>query len=154
MKKAIFILLLFVHIGHSQISHKNQPFKIKEVTSQHWVAGVQGGGSGTYFTIQLDKKLDKNTILHQVFFQQNKAILYTQDSINFRANFTGKANQRENISSKPVDDGFPKTVKPPFHIQENVAILEYKHKDKVRFLKIKKIKVLESPQYPSARPRD
>ena len=76
MKKLAFILLFttFVVSCHSQKeASKAMTAAIGETYFQNWVAGVQGGGSGTNFFIQCKKAAPKEMVLKALYFRGKKA---------------------------------------------------------------------------------
>lgn len=159
MKNIKTFLVLFILISCALKPEAQTKFsqKIKEIYSQHWVAGVQGGGSGTNVFIQFVKPLPKNMQLQKIFFQDKETtILKTNDS-TFLANFSVKGKRISDLQE--TDENLPgnKTqneLKPKYNLQPNQAIVEYLLNGKKKRFKISNIKEKEMLAYPSARPRN
>jgi hypothetical protein len=160
MKKNVIIILFFLSGITSCFSQivisKYFDTKIQKAYYQNWVAGVQGGGSGTNFTIEFTEKLSKDFVLTQLYFRNNKGKITKSTDNVFFANLTRNINRR--IQNEITDDANisqkEEIIKTPFPISENEAILEYTYKNKKRYYKISKIEEKEMLMYPSARPRN
>ena len=160
MKKSIIILLFFlsgITTCFSQVViSKYFDTKIQKVYYQNWVAGVRGGGGGTNVFIEFKEKPSKDFALNQLYFR-NKKVKITESTDNvYFANIVRDINRR--VKDEVTDDAniSPKenTIKTPFSISENEAILEYTYKNQKRYYKISKIEEKEMLMYPSARPRN
>lgn len=157
------ILLLFATVLFSQncskqvgdyTIQKTFPASIQEVYFQNWVAGVQGGGAGTYFYIEFKEKLSKDINLHQVYFRNKKSVVKQESEKLYNVLFLSEANQRTETGSS--DENQQKSdatvIHPPFPINENEAVLEYSYKGKKQWYKLTDVKEHEMLAYPSARP--
>jgi len=115
---------------------------IKSVYFQNWVSGVRGGGSGTNFFIEFEKKLPKEIVLKQVYFRDKEALinpieetLYLSSFLNEFSN-EGDVLVRENNAAR-----FP-------IIKDNQAILEYSYYGRLGRHTLTDIEQLESEFYP------
>ena len=155
MKNIKIFLVLFILISCAPKPEAQTKFsqKIKEIYSQHWVAGVRGGGSGTSIFMQFKKPLSKDIQLQKMFFEDIEMnIIKTNDS-TFGANFSVKGKRISDLQE--TDDNIMGIKKKPKYIlQPNQAIVEYLQKGKKKRFKISNIKVKEMLAYPSARPRN
>jgi hypothetical protein len=160
MKKNVIIILFFLSGIASCFSQivisKYFDTKIQKAYYQNWVAGVQGGGGGTNFTIEFAEKLSEDFVLNQLYFRNNKGKITKLTDNVFFANLTRNINRK--IQNEITDDANisqkEEIIKTPFPISENEAILEYTYKNKKRYYKISKIEEKEMLMYPSARPRN
>ena len=160
MKKIIIILIFFYSCTISCFSQivisKYFDSKIQKAYYQNWVAGVQGGGGGTNFSIEFKEKLSKDFVLNQLYFRSNKGKITKSTDNVYSTNQVRNINRREqdeitddaNISQKE------EITKTPFPISDNEAIIEYTYKNQKRYYKISKIEEKEMLMYPSARPRN
>src|SRR5688572_306108 len=148
------ILLLFATVLFSQNCSKQMgrhdfqktfPVSIQEVYFQKWVAGIQGGGAGTYFYIDFKDKLPKDIVLHQVYFRNNKNAVKQESEKLYKVEFPSKENQLK--TDAPASNT-------PFPVNESEAVLEYSYKGKKQWYKLADVKEHEMLAYPSARPRN
>ena len=158
MKKHIIILSILLSQLTSCSAQKSLSTyfdnKIQQAYSEHWVAGVRGGGSGTSFTIEFNKMLPEDIALVQVYFLNNKAKITKITETRYQASITGQANWER--KEMPETDGQPKVtiVESPIKIEDNEAVLEYTHKGVKKHYKISPVKEKEPLYYPSVRPRN
>lgn len=157
--KNLFSILLVGLICLSAFCQKNKSNyfdnKIQNISYQHWTAGVRGGGSGTGFSIEFKDNLPENIILEQLYFRNNKTKIVLFRDKTYIANFTGKANSREEEIPLEYDSQTkPVTIKLPFPIKNDEAILEYTYNNQKRYFKITNAKEIPALEYPQARPRD
>ncbi|WP_136667543.1 hypothetical protein [Flavobacterium sp. H122] len=149
----ILVLILSVQNCSNQIQDKF-PAAVKEVYHQHWIGGVQGGGSGTGFYIEFKTKLPETIVLKQLYFRNGLAQANKTSETQYLFNFVGKANWDRRGELEISDVPAPKTINPPYPIKENEAILEYLYKGERKYFKISNVKEKEMLAYPSARPRN
>lgn len=115
------------------------------VTSQHWVAGVKGGGSGNYIYVYLKRELPENTKLIKVVFNNKQAKFDKQEAKKYFAN----------IMTKLPGNGAEAEV--PFvqsNVKENEAELFFEVSGKIKTQVISNVKILEYLPYPSAKPNN
>ncbi len=159
MKNIKIFLVLFILISCAPKPEAQTKFsqKIKEIYSQHWVAGVQGGGSGTNVFIQFKKPLPKDIQLQKIFFQDKEIAIIKINDSTFAANFYVKGKRISDLQE--TDENLPgnqtqNEPKPKYILQPNQAIVEYLLNGKKKRFKISNIKEKEMLAYPSARPRN
>lgn len=110
-----------------------------------WVAGVEGGGSGLDFFIDI-KDIPESVMLEEVYFKNyNTPIVYNSGA--YIARFKTSLN---NTSDESSINNISKVVDPPFAIGEEEAILVYKENGKVKYVKIRQIKNKGHIALPSA----
>jgi len=148
---AIFaILVIFSNCGSLQEKDsiefvKNPPFKILEVYSQKWVAGIEEAGSGTNFHI-LFNEIKKGVSIEKIFFRKNDIILIPslKNSNSFVASINHNTKRDIIMDSNPINEAKNTPPMPfQFDLKDNEAILQYKIKDKIKFYKI--LNVSEKP---------
>lgn len=110
-----------------------------------WVAGVEGGGSGLDFFIDV-KDLPESVVLEEVYFKKyNTSIVFNSGA--YVARFKTTLNSSSDESSINT---ISKIVKPPFEIGEEEAILVYKENSTVKYVKISQVKNKGHMALPSA----
>lgn len=136
-----FLCLILLSVSFSQCAtsmklQKEAPTTFGEVYFQEWVAGVQGGGSGTNIFIEVK---DENIVLESVYFRGKISNFENKPSKSklFIGRFKSKTNTQQSIitsssDEKVVDLDFP------FKLKENECIISYKD-DKNSDLKYYKI---------------
>lgn len=156
MKSLYLILIAIISIQNcaNQIQDKF-PVSIKEVYHQHWVGGVQGGGSGTVFYVEFLKNLPESITLKQLYFRNGLAPVYKISETQYSFNFKGTSNWGRKGELLEVSDvPAPKPIVPPYPIKEDEAVLEYSYKGEIKYFKFTNVKQKEMLAYPSARPRN
>lgn len=131
------------------------PVKIKQVYYQNWVAGVQGGGSGTAFYLEFEKEIPNDIVLNQLYFRGKRDSVKKTDATNYLISYAGSANlDKGNEISSDIPPSEIKTIPSPIPVSDNEAVLEFTQKGKRKLYKIKNITEKEMLAYPSARPRN
>lgn len=131
-----------------------------DVYYQHWVAGVQGGGSGT--NVFVAQAVLNDIIPVEAFFRNKISVIEPikqQGKIYFVGRFKGTANQTKDY----IMDGDakqehqntvatkPKPKRPfPFELADDELVLSYKKDNAINYLKIKGVQEKPSLAYPSA----
>lgn len=162
-KWAYFLLMLLGILSFSKCASiqkldKALPLDIGEVYYQHWVSGVQGGGSGFNIFIPITAN-PKNIMLDSVYFKENQAKLEYRNNTVFIGRFKTLANQKQDIimSNEPFAEYgnmVPETPKKiPFELKEDECVVSYLEAGKAKYFKIKKIKRKDSKLYQSAPPK-
>lgn len=149
----LFLTILSVQNCSNQIQDKF-PVAIKEVYHQHWVGGVQGGGSGTVFYVEFLKNLPETITLKQLYFRGGLAPIHKISETQFSFNYKGTSNWDRRGELEVSDVPPPKPIVPPYPIKEDEAILEYLFNGKIKYFKFTNVKQKEMLAYPSARPRN
>ena len=160
------LLMLIIMTGFSQCSsaqklQKEAPVKFGTAYYQHWVAGVQGGGSGINLFIETEGTLKENIQLDSVYFRGMVAKFQVKPNNPslFIGRFSLKANQKRDIimSSKPkaeYSNELPKLkTEIPFDLKDNECVVSYKEGDKMKYFKIENVVEKQPQYYPSAPPK-
>lgn len=157
------LLLIFIINGCVSSQNKNAkvnsyrfttdtPFTIVEAYSQQWIAGVQGGGSGTNIFLKFDK-INEDVTIKDFYYNEKKVPLklLPGKSFSYQANFNREVNndivmhrdsQKETANTPPV--------KIPFNLKDNEAVLSYLENDVVKFFKISALPEKPLIAYPQA----
>ncbi len=154
-----FVLFLFfiLQCSSAQKFQKEAPMPINKIEIQHWMAGIQGGGSGINMEIQVP---EKTTIkLDSVFYKGLRAKVIPART-DYIAKFISAENQKRKIvmSNKPNSEygnELPVIIqKSPFDLKDNECVLSYKEAGKTKYFKYSN--VIEKPRqdFPSAPPRN
>ena len=151
----------FSQCSSAQKLQKEAPVKFGTAYYQHWVAGVQGGGSGINLFIETEGTLKENIQLDSVYFRGMVAKFQVKPNNPslFIGRFSLKANQKRDIimSSKPKaeygNESPKKKSKIPFDIKDNECVVSYKEGDKMKYFKIENVVEKQPQYYPSAPPK-
>jgi len=154
----VFLLVLIV-TGFSQCSSAQKlqteaPVKIGNAYYQHWVAGIQGGGSGINLFITVAGIINKSIQLDSVYFKGkvSKLEFKPSNSSLFIGRFPSDVNSKKDIimSNKPKGEYGNETpirkVKIPFELKENECVISYLERGKTKYFKIKNV-VKKQPEY-------
>lgn len=135
---------------------ENPSFKIIDSYYQHWVAGVQGGGSGTNVIIKLDN-FAKGVTFKNLFFQGKLAPLkeLNINSVGYQASFKGENNNDIIMAGDIINEisNIP-PVKIPFDLNEKEAVVSYIENGELKFFKISALHEKQMIAYPSTNPNN
>ena len=163
-KNILFLLLMvFIMVSFSKCASipkldKSLPIDIGEVYYQHWVSGVQGGGSGFNIFIPISAN-SKNITLDSVFFKAKQAKLEYRNNTVFIGRFKTEANQKQDIilSNEPFAEygnmvpEIPKHT--PFELKDDECVVSYLVAGKVKYFKIDRIKRKDPKLFQGAPPK-
>ncbi|MEM7185869.1 MAG: hypothetical protein AAF466_04350 [Bacteroidota bacterium] len=126
------------------------PFSLGKVYFQDWVAGVQGGGSGTNVYIHISSYTDA-VEFKDIYFgnKKTKAQIAPQDVDLLVGNFTNKLRPDVIMDGEPVKEAqntVPEVT--PFQLESNEAILSYLYEDEVKYLLIQNLEKKPLLAYP------
>jgi len=157
------ILFLFASCGGGKTNDQekyeldpNPPFKVADIYSQKWVAGIPDGGSGTnlHFTLV---EFARDVVIDKVYFrgQVTKAQVSPQTRNQFVGYFR-KDNGRDVIMDiDPVKEAANTPQTPfPFKLNDDEAVLSFLDGNFVRYTKISNIREEEMLAYPSVKPNN
>lgn len=151
----IFLYLAFLNCSSAQKIQNSIPIEFGDVYYQHWVAGVQGGGSGINVFINVVSN-NKNIELDSIYFQGKVSKLEEGNNSLFIGRFKTTANQREDLilSSNPKEEygnQIRKSKKDiPFELKDNQCIISYKEGGKIKYFMIEDVKNRKLLAYPSS----
>jgi hypothetical protein len=141
----IFFFLVNVKSCNSTSADLQKEALIQSVQYQHWIAGVEGGGSGIYVTVKLEKPLPEKYSLDKIQIKDREAVLEKTSELEYKANIaimTGGGKQFSKVT--PV---LSTILKP------NEAKLYYTANGKQNSYIFAKAKEIPLVPYPSARPK-
>ncbi|GHC44711.1 hypothetical protein [Ulvibacter litoralis] len=152
-----FLVLSVSNCGSSTtntaiVFEKNPPFIISEVYAQDWVAGVQGGGSGTNLFVTFSS-INEDVEMKQLFFRNKIEDTKTKPNVPLQITgyFKGKNNERVIMDSNPVKEA--QNTPPaafPFQLSDTEAVLSYTISGALYYYKISDIENREAIAYPSS----
>ena len=157
----VLVITSFSQCSSAQKLQKEAPVVFGSTYYQHWVAGVQGGGSGINLFIPTEG-ISKETIeLDSVYFRgkASKLEFKPNNPTLFIGRFATSGNQRKDVimSNKPgaeYGNEVPKkTTEIPFELKENECVVSYKEGDKTKYFKIENLVKKQPMHFPSAPPR-
>ena len=133
------------------------PLEITAPYYNSWIAGVQGGGSGT--NVFLPLKENGKIAIDSLHFRGEKSAVETRDKLII-GRFRNSINQKKDIimSSNPQDEYNNKRVlireMSPFNLTQNECVISYRVNNKRLYYKISNLKKGEAIAYPSAPPKN
>ncbi|WP_073083728.1 hypothetical protein [Winogradskyella jejuensis] len=117
---------------------KKAPTTFGDVYCQNWVAGVQGGGSGTNIFIEIK---DENIVLDSVHFRGKTVKLETKPAnpqlFIGRLKSEGNTNQYEVVSTSDQKEQMEDF---PFRLENDECVVSYKENGKIKYFKLIDIK--------------
>ncbi|MCB0456746.1 MAG: hypothetical protein KDC91_03310 [Flavobacteriaceae bacterium] len=140
--------------GKEYLLEKNPPFSIKEAYFQKWVAGVQGGGSGTNLHITLSN-IKEDITIEEIYFGDKlaKANKNPQNIDLYTANFLNDTNRdiiMDGDATKEAKNVIPQVS--PFSLSEKEAVISYSIKGEMYYYKITNLDEKPILAYPSSNP--
>ena len=143
--------------SHSAYSlDQNPPFTVLEGYYHNWIAGVQGGGSGTNLFIVFSD-LDKKVKIEDIFFRNKivKAKIDPNSSLLFIGYFLNENNRDVIMDADPVKEAQnTPPEKLPFKLEENEAVISYAYEGTLQYYKISNISEEEVIAYPETNPKN
>jgi len=133
---------------------KVPPTGITEAYYQNWVAGVQGGGSGTNIFI---KTSSQDIVLDSVYFHNKVAKLSAQQSMPlfYIGRFSNDMNKEwENTNknhTKRSEIKASEMANFPFQLKTNECVVSYMQDEKRKYFKISELEKKASDEYPVSR---
>lgn len=162
MKSVLKILGLIIIVmglsscasGKDYVLEQNPPFKVNSGYFQKWVAGVQGGGSGTKVYISL-AAINKDITVEELYFGATflKAKRQFNNPDTYYADFLNDTN-RDVIMDGEIINEAENTPPPisPFSLAKNEAVISYMLNDKKYYYKIANLEEKPLIAYPGANP--
>lgn len=160
MKTLFFIIITYFSFIQTTkvLPQKKIPIAIKNCTFQQWVGGQEQTVSGTNFTIEFVNKLPKYIELKKVYFNNQIAFFDKSKTEKYIANFYQKPKNYDiNLNQNPnkeYGNEVPETVKFPYKLKPNQAVLEFLIHAKIKRYKIENCKEIELIAYPQMRPKN
>jgi len=149
----ILITMSFSNCSSAQKLQEAAPFKITDVYSQSWVAGIQGGGSGINVFITTSV-LNEKIQMEGLYFKEEYVKLEKRQNNLVIGRYKTEANSRKEIllqvDGKEEATKKIKKEKIPFELEKNQAVLVYKQNGKRKYYKIDAIREKPSIALPSA----
>ncbi len=140
------IMVNFSSCSSAQKLQEETPFSIGEVSSQKWVAGVQGGGAGINVFIPISE-IEENIEMKGLYYhgklvelEKRKDGLYIgrfKTNINQKVDFIIDEDSKKEYGNKVPE--IEEKAKIPFELKDNEAILSYMHKGRLKYFKIENI---------------
>ncbi len=154
-------LIFFSSCASTQKLESTTPFVLAKTTCRPWTAGIKGGGSGMEVLFVMHKVDATELVFEGVYFRDDYAKLEDKGVAGkYHAKFTNKNKKPDIImhadGRKEGGNTAPElnTVKVPFEIKPNEAVLVYTQSGTTKYFKVKDIKEVAPLIYPSARPRN
>ena len=121
---------------------------INEVSYEQWIAGVQGGGSGINFMVELNTPFAEGTTLEKVQFKTYEAVFEKKSDLLYVTYIRTKVNQLKLYEEGSKEFGNEPPL-PDFGLKPDQARLFFKENGKTKEVLIDN--VIEKPllAYPS-----
>ena len=148
MKKILILLVSVIFASCNCTKETVAKETIKEVSYEQWVAGVQGGGSGINFMVELNKPLEEGTSLEKVQFKTYEAVFEKNSDLLYVTYIRTKVNQLKLYEEGSKEYGNEAPL-PDFGLQPNQARLFFNENGKTKEVLIDNIKEKPLLAYPS-----
>lgn len=139
------------------VFEKNPPFKVEKAFFQKWAAGIEEGGSGINFTIQMEK-MDPETTIQNIFFRNHivEAKQAPKNSNIFTAHLINNPSARGVIMDSDAMKEAQNTPYEefPFQLENDEAVISYWFNGKRNYYKIHNLSERQEIAYPQAPPRN
>jgi hypothetical protein len=148
MNKIALVLVLTLLISCNSFKEIVVKETIREVSYEQWVAGVQGGGSGINFMVELNKPFEEGVILKKVQFKTYDAVFEKKSDLLYITYIRTKVNQLKLYEEGSKEYGNEAPL-PDFGLKPNQARLFFNENGKTNEVIIDN--VIEKPllAYPS-----
>ncbi len=127
------------------------PFTLGAVFYQDWVAGVREGGSGTNVHINIESYME-DVVIMDVYFRnkKEKAQNSSRHFDQYVGYFKNKARPDIIMDIDPIKESQNTPPEPfPFQLEDDEAVLSFRHKDEVKYVKISNMERKPMLAYPS-----
>ena len=147
--RIIGILLFFIMYSCASLKSNAQELNlvnIKEAYYQKWVAGIEGGGSGTNFFVTFEKPLDNDIELISVQFNSQEILFKKTSKTEYVAKI--QSVQKDLIMDEnPVKEyGNQNTI---INLKPNQAVLTFQKNGEIYTKKLENIKEKTIVAFPS-----
>jgi hypothetical protein len=148
MKKLALVLVSMIIISCNCTKKSVANETIREVSFEQWVAGIQGGGSGINFMVELNRPLEEGITLEKVQFKTYEAVFEKNSDLLYVTYIRTKVNQLKLYEEGSKEFGNEPPL-PDFGLKPDQARLFFKENGKTKEVLIDN--VIEKPllAYPS-----
>jgi hypothetical protein len=148
MKKLALVLVSMFIISCNCTKKSVANETIREVSFEQWVAGIQGGGSGINFMVELNRPLEEGITLEKVQFKTYEAVFEKNSDLLYVTYIRTKVNQLKLYEEGSKEFGNEPPL-PDFGLKPDQARLFFKENGKTKEVLIDN--VIEKPllAYPS-----
>ena len=139
----------------AQILQKSPPLQLGECYYQSWIAGVEGGGSGTNIYIPIISNVNKIE-LDSVYFQGKVVKLEFKNELLAIGRFTTDLNQKKDLimSNEPYaeygNEVNQTILKQWPSLKDSQCVISYKEGSKTKYFMIDNLSKKPLLAYPSA----
>jgi hypothetical protein len=148
MKKIMVLVTLIAFFSCKPAKETIQIKTIKEVSFEQWIAGVQGGGSGINFMVELNVPLADGVTLQKVQFQTYEAVFEKISDLKYITYIRTKINQLKLYEESNKEYGNEAPL-PNFGLQSNQARLFFIENKKIIQIVVDNVKEKPLLAYPS-----
>jgi len=155
----VLITVLFLSCGGSKSNNENvkivenPSFSIFKIYSQKWVAGIQGGGSGTNLYVSI-KNISEGVEIKEFYFGNKITEAKITSENNYVGYFINKTNRDVIMDGNATNEAanIP-PQKSLFQLAKNEAVISYSKKGKIYYYRISNIEEKEMLAYPQSNPK-
>ena len=126
---------------------------IDSVYFQKWVAGIQGGGSGANFHVNLKTPLEKDVVLKKVQFESFEASFVKISETSYSAYIKTNSNQNDLILDENPEKEYGNKA-PKINLKPNEANLFFTKNGKEFVKNLQNVKEKPLIAYPSVKPKN
>ena len=128
---------------------QNTPFTVKNIYYQKWMAGIKEGGSGLNIYAFIDD-ISEGVIMKEFYFRGNSIEVKSSKDPVFVGYYKNNINKDVIMDSNSTNEAANTPPKiSPFKLENNEAVLSYKHHNKMYYHKISNIEEKQIIAYPS-----
>lgn len=149
-----FILTALLSCSNSkELELQKASETIDSVYFQRWVAGIQGGGSGTNFHVNLKTPIEKDVTLEKVQFESYEASFVKISDTSYIAYIRTNSNQNDLILDENPEKEYG-NKSPEINLKPNEANLFFTKNGKEFVKNLQNVKEKPMIAYPSVKPKN
>jgi hypothetical protein len=143
VKQFIAFLIFSCVLFFSSFTSKQSVLKLIDASSEKWISGINGGGSGTEYYLKI-KILTAQTIKFDSIWMNDKVFgSYLANNKKSVSNNPTTFSKNDTVTVRVSDFSKNKTIKAKYPIKyTGAALLRYYVNGKIRYLKIDSIKTI------------
>jgi hypothetical protein len=154
--KVVIAFIIFAIISCSsskEVEIQKVTETIDSVYFQRWVAGIQGGGSGTNFHVNLKTPLEKDVVLDKVQFESYEASFVKISETSYIAYIRTNSNQNDLILDENPEKEYGNKASVE-NLKPNEANLFFTKNGKEFVKNLQNVKEKPMIAYPSVKPKN
>jgi len=130
------------------------PFEMSDATAQDWVAGIQGGGSGTNFYVSFST-IEEGVVFENVYYGKKGTALIRSSNVGMQyiGYFKNNINATIIMDGESINEaGNAPPLVSTFNLTEDEAVLSYTKNGRLKHYKVRGVERKEPLAYPGVNP--